>query len=200
MPSPSSTPSTSPQTTFSHTSLFIKPAEKTVSANVNTIALENIKTILKDPAIELEGTLKEIVLNINNTSMAFAEFGSLFLQEFPFNSFDPDFTLAIFYDKNGVWPVVIAKLKDDTQNLILTKSSLQPIIEEGSTGTITQLFLQDPGIPTPSFLDGGVGDITKEIRYHKYDGQNSLNYGWLGNKFIIATSYAALKATITHLQ
>lgn len=193
-------PKPTPRPTFTHTSFFRKPADKTASATFSAITLENIRATLASFSKETPNTLQEVVLNLDNQPIPLSSFGDFFFVGFPYESFSEDYTLGLYYDETGTWPFLIMRLKGETQNIVLLKEKIQQIIEQDSQFTVTQLYIKDPGTPTPSFLDGGVGNITKEVRYRRFEGPNSLNYAWFNDNLIVATSYATLKEVINRLQ
>ncbi|MBI5153037.1 MAG: hypothetical protein HZA36_01065 [Parcubacteria group bacterium] len=196
------TPPTPTTQQSSHASLLKKPADKTISSNIESLTFQDIKKIYASLVNEQAGTLEEIIPSFNTTSIALKNFGALFLVSFPFNLFEDDFTLLAYHDAKGVWSVVILKLKPNTenQNIALTKADIQRIVEQDSQISITQLFAEDPGAPTSNFINGGVPNSQAEVRYRTFENGNVLNYGWLDDKLIISTSYAGLKEVIVRLQ
>ncbi|MBI5420795.1 MAG: hypothetical protein HZA35_00550 [Parcubacteria group bacterium] len=190
------------QPPMTHTSFLAKPANKVFSGDIGSLAIENIKALATPLTKEEQGTLDEVVPNVNTKNIPLKDFSALFLTSFPFDLFLDDFTLLTYHDTKGVWPVVIFKLRPnaENQNLILTKANIKRTIEQDSQTSITQLFTADPGAPTSNFIDGKVPNSPAEIRYRTFENGVALDYGWLGDKLIIATSYQALKETIVRLQ
>jgi len=185
-----------------HTSFLVKPADKTISSNIKSLSFQEIKNIFASLTKENAGALEEIVPSLNTTNIALKDFGALFLVSFPFSLFENDFTLLAYHDTTNISPVIIFKLKPNTenQNIALIKTDIQRIIEQDSQTSITQLFIEDPGIPTSNFINGGVPNSTAEIRYRTFENNSVFDYGWLGDKLIFTTSYAALKETVARLQ
>jgi len=185
-----------------HTSFLVKPADKTISSNIESLSFQEIKNIFTALVKEKAGVLEEIVPSLNTTNIALKDFGALFLVSFPFDLFENDFTLLAYHDTTNISPVIIFKLKQDTenQNIALIKTDIQRIIEQDSQTSITQLFIEDPDIPTSNFINGGVPNSTAEIRYRTFENNSVFDYGWLGDKLIFTTSYAALKETVARLQ
>jgi len=185
-----------------HRSFLVKPADKTISSTVESLSFQEIKNIFASLAKETQGTTEEIIPNFNTTNIALKDFGALFLVSFPFDLFEDDFTLLAYHDTTNVSPIIIFKLKQDTenQNIALIKTDIRRIIEQDSQISTTELFAEHPGIPTSNFIDGKVPNSTAEIRYRTFENNAVFDYGWLGDKLIFTTSYAALKEAVTRLQ
>jgi len=187
-----------------HSSLFISPAEVLASLNiVGSTTLVSVRDVLVSESNNKPSTetaLKEIALSNDGGQLVFADAMSLFLPELTAielsSFFQEDFTSAIFYDKNGSWFGVVAKLKDgvdvDAAKTLMTK--LEP-----SSG-LANLYIQNPGTKVGStFKDGKANNVSTRYMSFSVTGA-SLNYGWTPNNlFVLSTSYNGIKAMLTKL-
>lgn len=187
------------QSAPTHTSLLHIPADKAISINLPSLDAQAVTSALSNLPAETPGTLEEITLNMNGVPVPFASFAGLYLKNVPLDIFGSDMSLELYHDASGVWPVVVTTFSTSTPNAVLEQSSIRQAIEQDSQSTITQLFLNNPGAPRGNFLDGSIPGVATQLRYRVFQGSVSLDYGWIGDKFVVATSYAALKEVAARL-
>lgn len=187
-----------------HKTFFVIPAEKT----------ETLKITSADTALSLRaaldgmgkdvaapGSAKEVlVVKEDDSPESFARTASMLVPELPEEAtlktiFRDDFTLALYFDANGAWPVYIAQLQTGT-NLLDAQAALAGFERSPN---LANLYPTDPGAKsTETFNDGSVSG--KPTRYLPFTKQGaSLNYGWLDNFLVISTSYDALKDAVRRL-
>ncbi len=188
-----------------HISLLVpNPADSSINLNVvGSTTLASVRDLLiaesnNKPASQTY--LKEVVLSNEGGQLVFADSLPLFLPEItsaeltPF--FEDDFTSVIFYDANGSWFGLIAKLKNGAD--VAVAKTLMAKIE--SSASLTNLYIQNPGTKIgSSFKDGKANNLpTRYISFSKTGA--SLNYGWTANNlFVLSTSYNGMKAMLTKL-
>ena len=192
---------TTPPAVFEpHKSFFVIAAEKTEALKVTpadtALSLRAALDILGTDAVAT-GTAKETLVNKEDGSPeSFARVTALLVPELSEatlkNSFEDDFTMALYFDAAGAWPVYIAKLRAGT-NLLDAQAALAGF--EGSPN-LANLYTTDPGAKgAETFKDGSVGG--KPTRYLPFVKQGaSLNYGWFDNFLMISTSYDAVKDAV----
>lgn len=145
------------------------------------------------------GTLTEITFSNASGQIPSSEMMPALLPEMTSeiinNLFEKDFTAALYYDANGVWPAYILKLKLEA-NIVEAQSIMKNL--ELSLN-LSNLFLTAPGTPNAAgFKDGKVNEFSS--RYLTFSNKNAaLNLVWSGDKFIISTSYNGLKKLLTNL-
>ena len=139
----------------------------------------------------------ELQIQKDNQQINFSEFFSSFFSQFTSEAlsekFKNDFTAFVYTDKDSnAWPGYIAKLKP-TANLFESQSLIQQI---ESSFNFSNIFIEDEGtISSGGFLDGQVNSIpTRYITFS--NSKAAIDYMWLGDYFIISTSYPGLKAVV----
>ena len=182
-----------------HQSL-LKSSDAEVSAQLESIDATSIAAALqKEAANQLTaGSLTEITLNDANGLIPSSKILSALLPDMPEsikNLFEDDFTAALYYDANGVWPAYISKLKLEA-NIIEAQTVTKNL--EISSG-LANLFLSDPGIQNSAgFKDGKVNDLSS--RYLTFSKKGAaINLVWINDKFIISASYNGLKKILNNL-
>lgn len=111
------------------------------------------------------------------------------------NLFEDDFTTALYYDANGVWPVYILKISAESSLV-----EAQPVITSlEASPTLSNLFLSAPGTPSATgFKSGKINTLdTRYLTFSKTGA--SLNIAWSGNKLLLSTSYNGLKKALSSL-
>jgi hypothetical protein len=189
-----------------HATLLTTPADSVVSLILPTstpVSLISLKEALSAEAANKPSTavaLKEVALSNQDGQLVFADTLSAFLPAFTSVElaplFEDDFTGVIFYDDNGTWFGMIAKLKDGA-DLAAAKASINKL--EKFTDLVN-LYIQDPGtMAAAGFKDGKANSVvTRYVGFSKTGA--SLNYGWTGNNLlVISTSYNGAKAMLTKL-
>lgn len=170
-----------------------------LSAPVTLSAIRDLLTAeANNPPAEI--TSEETVLSDENGQLVFAELLPMFLPEFTAAELSPlfeeDFTNVIFYDQNGAWLGMIAKLKEGTS--LETAKILMAKLEKSDN--LPNLYLQNPGAKsTAGFKDGKANNqATRYLPFTKIGA--SLNYGWIkDNLFVLSASYNGIKAIFTNL-
>ncbi len=110
------------------------------------------------------------------------------------NLFADDFTTALYYDANGVWPVYIL-----TANAGQLPQAQAMATSLESSNALANLFLSNPGAQNAAgFKSGKVGTLnTRYLTFNKTGA--SLNIAWSGSNLILSTSYNGLKKTLSSL-
>ena len=119
------------------------------SVQLSSADLVSLKTTLQQEAQKSmpAGSLMEINLSDANGQIPASSIISSLLSELSAdtvkNLFQDDFTTALFYDANGVWPAYILKLNANSSPV--DAQSVISGIE--SSADLSNLFLADPGTP-----------------------------------------------------
>ncbi|MDD5430746.1 MAG: hypothetical protein PHP03_00750 [Candidatus Pacebacteria bacterium] len=197
-PVATTTPPEAPPVLAPHVSLFKTPADSQMPVNLTELTAAAIKTGLSSQnGMEATSTIKEIAISDTNGQVDFIQYMPLLISSFSTTTlssyFESDFTNFVFYDKNGAWYGLVAKLKTDA-NLEQAKTLMAKI--EKATD-LKNLFILDPGTKSTAGFKAG----TAGFRYLSYSKTGaSLNYGWTtDNLFVISTSYNGLKSAMTKL-
>ena len=110
------------------------------------------------------------------------------------NLFEEDYTIALYRDSNGIWPVYLLKLSAKASPV----EAQTEISKLESSSDLTNLFLSDPGTPDAGFKSGQVAELT--TRYLTYSQKGAgLNIAWSKNTLIVSTSYNGLKKAAGNL-
>ncbi|MDD5547720.1 MAG: hypothetical protein PHN74_02380 [Candidatus Pacebacteria bacterium] len=183
-----------------HQTLFTVEPDAKKNVELITVTLASIKSALtSESAIKLTATtgLKEMIVFGPNGQINFSETLPLFLTEFASTTlsqyFLEDFTTFLYYDKSGVWPGIVAKVKDSA-NVANAKTEIAKL---ETSAALSSFYLTAPGTAdVAGFKDGATG-----ARYLKYSATGaSLNYNWVKtNVLVISTSYNGFKAALTKL-
>jgi hypothetical protein len=184
-----------------HYSFFTVPAEKSevMKLTASDTAL-SIRAALMEMAKDVmaTGTIKEIAVEKEDGSPeAFSRVISLLVPELNEtalqNVFQSDFTLAIYFDANGAWPIYIARLKEGA-NLLDAQASYAGLEQSQN---LFNLYLTDPG-ERGTWKDGNAGG--RPTRYLTFAQKGaSLNYGWVNDFLVISTSYEGMKTAVMRL-
>lgn len=187
-----------------HISLLVSPADSLVSlalsASTSMVSIKELLTAEAANKSEAATALKEAALSDLGGQLVFADILPMFLPAFASVElaplFEEDFTNVIFYDSNGAWPGMVAKLKEGAD--IAAAKTLMAKLE--TSADLANLYLQDPGVAAAAgFKDGKANNLA--LRYLSFSKTGaSLNYGWTGNNLlVISTSYNGVKAMLTKL-
>lgn len=184
-----------------HESL-LSSVDSVVSVSVATPDLSVMKSALSaEAAKELpSGSLIETTLNDSKGQLALSSILPMMLPEFSpevvKSVFAEDFTVALYRDANGVWPIYVMKLSLEAS--IIEAQSIMNDLEK-SAG-LANFFLKSPGTASSAgFKSGKAGDaLTRYITFSQ--GGAALNTAWVNDKFIISTSYNGLKKVLTNLK
>lgn len=183
-----------------HVSLLSSP---TSASNVQLAAV-NLSSLLSALQLEAQkpqpaGSLVEIILSDANGQVSSSGALASWLPdraETLQNIFEEDFTTALYYDNDGVWPIYIFNLSLDSSPVEAKTATM--MLE--SSGALTNLFAFPPGNANAAgFRDGQANGLS--TRYLTYSQRGAaLNLAWSGDRFIISTSYNGLKQALTNLR
>ncbi len=183
-----------------HQSLLKSSDEIATVLLASTDALSITEALQKEAVKQFPaGTLAEITFSNANGQVPSSEMISALLPgmlpETIKSLFEDDFTTALYYDANGVWPAYILKLKLEAN--IVEAQTIMKSLELSSS--LSNLFLAAPGTPNAAgFKDGKVNNLSS--RYLTFSNKNAaLNLVWSSDKFVISTSYNGLKKLLTNL-
>ncbi|MBU4348376.1 hypothetical protein KJ671_02685 [Patescibacteria group bacterium] len=171
---------------------------------VASTSLSSIRDLLISEAEnkpETEVSLKEVILSDEGGQLVFSSIFPMFLSEFSSEElellFEEDFTSVLFYDENGIWLGIIAKIKEGAD-----VASIQTLITDKieSSDNLSNLYISNPGSQSVAgFKDGSANE--QSTRYIAFGETGAaLNYGWTeDNLLIISTSYNGIKSIYTKL-
>ena len=195
--SPAPTPSAG---FITHQSLLKTPAESQASVFLDTLYSDLLKqSLINEAGNRPAGTnvLKEVLLSGTTGQLSFSDVFPLLVPEFSqfelANLFEEDFTTLLFYDADGVWPAWVAKLKAGA-NLSGAKTLLTRI----ESANLSGLYLNSPGSAAGGFKSGQVSGVSTRYQAFTLKGA-SFNYAWVGDKFVISTSFNGLKNILPKL-
>ena len=190
-PSVSTIPAATAPQKVEHKSLFVIQTTGISNVSVSPMDLLGISVALQSAAaVRLaEGSIKEIaILDQNNSQISYSEFLAQFLSGADKTQleqwFENDFSAYLYYDRNGVWPGYVAKIKRNP--------SLQTSLENPSN--VANFYLAPLRTLTP-FKDGKINNYATRYASGSQVGA-AFNYGIFGDYFVISTSYDGLKAAI----
>jgi hypothetical protein len=188
--------------TFIHESFFSGQTDAEVGVRVDEISLAGIK-----------GGMAPVVANVLASGNTLTEFyvvagggdmdqpvtseellGVVLPDLILATPLEDDFTGFLYGDGTSVWSGYVFALDKTAEDKDLLKSILGEDLEASSS--LNNFFLNDPGLPSATVFKNGsaVGELTS-TRYLPYTATGaSLNYGWKGDRLVISTSYAGLKA------
>ena len=189
-----------PETPKPHQSLLKSP-NATTSIEIPTIDLISLVGAMQQEAQESlpADTLKEILLTTGKIQVQSSAALSVLLPDLDTEKtkdlFENDFTIALYSDANGTWPIYIFKLSLES-SIVEAQATVKEF--EKSSG-LANFFLAAPGTPNSAgFKDGKINEIS--TRYLTYSNKGAgLNLAWAGDKFIISASYNGLKKTLGNL-
>lgn len=174
-----------------HISPFVIQATEVVGIRLPQINFLNISLALQAEAAKrlADGSIKEIaVLDQNDSQISYSDFLVQFLSDADKTQldqwFEKDFAAYLYYDRNGVWPGYIAKIKRNP--------SLQSVLENASNAA--NFYLVTPGTFSV-FKDGKINNYATRYAAGSRAGA-AFNYGIFKDYFVISASYDGLKATI----
>jgi hypothetical protein len=186
---------------FVHESFFSGPTNSEVEIELDEMGLSAIRSALTSAAtnaITLDNTLTEFYVTTGGGAsqpVVADEFLGAILPDLALATpLEEDFTGFLYNDGTNVWPGYIFALDKLADDKDLLKSILGKDLE--GSGSLSGFFLNDPSAPTATaFKSGAVTGELTGIRYLPYTASGaSLNYGWKGDRLVISTSYAGLKA------
>jgi len=166
------------------------PDMATIKSALNTEATKELPS----------GSLIEATLSDSNGQIALSSILPMLVPEFSSetvkNIFADDFTVALYYDANGVWPIYVMKLSMEA-SIVEAQSAMNEL--EKSSG-LANFFLKSPGIAdSAGFKSGKANDVP--ARYLNFSQKGAaIDLAWVNDKFIISTSYNGLKKALTNLK
>ncbi|MDO8751985.1 MAG: hypothetical protein Q7J22_00305 [Candidatus Wolfebacteria bacterium] len=187
-----------PPTPAGHVSFLSTPADITSQVTLEAPSAEALRTALGFTTVQVPA-LKEVVLKKSGGEVyEFPEIGSALLPEFFAENVTSllalDFTLVVYTDSKGSWPVYI--LEGSSADLSFIKERLAGI-EAAGVATLGNLFLSSPG-GSGVWKDGSV--LGTPGRYLTFTQAGaSLNYVWVGNRLVLGTSYSATQEAVRRL-
>ncbi len=183
-----------------HESLLSNPAA-TSTAQLDSVNLTSLLAALQTEAqtSRPSGSLVELILSGENGQISASEALASWLPdraETLQNVFEDDFTTALYYDSDGVWPVYIFNLSLDSSPVEAQSATLT--LE--SSGALTNLFVNPPGDPNAAGFRAGQANGLS-TRYLTYSQRGAaLNLAWSGDRFIISTSYNGLRQALNNIR
>lgn len=182
-----------------HQSFFTIPADLGATVQLSGLTLNSWRQAINieaDNKPSGDNILKEIVLSVNGSQPSFSYFLPVIFEDFSSGElsqfFAEDFTTFLFYDKNGVWPGFIAKLKEGAD---LTKAKIL-ISKLEDSSTLINLYLTSVGAPSSAGFKTG----NYNARYITFpDSSAALDYAWANNYLVISASYSGFKVALAKL-
>ncbi|MEK7464586.1 MAG: hypothetical protein AAB617_02295 [Patescibacteria group bacterium] len=181
------------ETIPAHVSLFKSPADLMVEIKLPTSNLTGLQNSVPFETAEV-AVLKEIKLANADGNLLSLSGLMKFLMPDVFNqdllkSFEPDFTMFVYSDSKGAWPGYVLSLGKDA---VLADVQAKATAIEGVG--LNNVFLSDPG--QASTWKNGASN-----RYLSYSQSGAgINYGWVGNNLVIATSYSGFQEAAKRLK
>lgn len=204
IPEPEQVPVIAPVVLKPHVSLLVSAADSvaslTLSASTSLVSIKELLTAESANKPETATALKEVALSDQGGQLVFSDTLPMFLTAFTSIElaplFDEDFTSVIFYDSNGAWPGMVAKLKDGAD--AAAAKTLMAKLE--TSADLKNLYIGDPGTPAVAgFKAGSANNLALKYLSFSKTGA-SLNYGWTSNNLlVVSTSYNGVKAILTKL-
>lgn len=201
VPAPQEEQSSQPQGKVSHVSLF-KKSVASEAVTLSRLGITEIQALLSATAPIEEKAIKEIVFrDSENTFISFQNFvKTLWSDVFTENllsSFNADYTLFTYRDRDGVWPGFVVRLAaSDTA----TVSNFNAEFEKASPNILQTFYPSSPGTGSV-WKQGKTGTI--QNRYLVYTNGAftvSLNYAWInGTTLVVGASYDSFKAALNNL-
>ena len=177
-----------------HISPFVIQPAETSKINLSQVTFLDISLALQTEAAKkiADGSIKEIaILDQNDSQVSYEDFIAQFLTGADKKQldqwFENDFAAYLYYDRNGVWPGYIAKIKRNP--------SLQSVLENASN--VANFYLITPGTLS-AFKDGKVNNYVTRYATGSRAGA-AFNYGIFKDYFVISASFDGLKAAVKSL-
>ncbi|MDD5710995.1 MAG: hypothetical protein PHV43_02770 [Candidatus Colwellbacteria bacterium] len=185
---------------FVHASFLSGPADAQMEVVVNEMSLVSIRGNLTSAAagaLVAGNTLTEFNIvtgDMGQPATSEEFFGAMLPDLILATPLEDDFTGFLYSDGTKVWSGYIFAVDQTAEDKDLIKQILGEDLE--ASGALGNLFLNDPGAPSAAaFSNGSVLGELAGVRYLPYTADGaSLNYGWKGDRLVISTSYAGLKA------
>jgi hypothetical protein len=181
---------------LTHQSYFvIAPTIPAAPVSLVNLTSADVSTAVKAVSSDNQtaGILKEITFSLSGNVLESQAFLGAVLPEMDklvIDNFEKDFTGFVYYDKNGVWPGYVYRLKQDAK-IDDVKLAIKAIEKLPS---LTNFYLVSPGKPKAGEFKDGALINNNPVRYFAYSLPGaSLNYGWIGSNLLISTSYLGYK-------
>lgn len=197
---PTSTPA--PATTtpaLIHKSFFAIPAAQTIPVSFNPVdGILGLKTALVTaiPSNATSGLYEAVVSDKSGNALSSSVILPIITSSAPSSSvatyFQPDFTLFLYKDAQGIWPGYILALSS-TSSMNLVQALLTKV---ESAADLANFYLSDPGT-FAAFKDGKLG--TYLTRYAVSANKDAFNYGFFGSYLVLSDSYNGMKAAVADL-
>ncbi|OGG41274.1 hypothetical protein A3A21_03920 [Candidatus Jorgensenbacteria bacterium RIFCSPLOWO2_01_FULL_45_25b] len=197
-PAPTSAQQPSLPTRPSHVSYLISSLGAGTPVTLGSLSLNSIRSALGFGTASTP-SLKEVLLQTSQGSVLFPSLAKLispelFTEEL-LSYFETDFTLAIYTNAQGSWPVYVLKALSAGDS-VLAKQDVSRI-ETVNAATLGNFFLTSPG-GTGMWQDGKV--IGTSGRYTTFTQSGAaLNYVWFDSYLLIGTNYSAIQETAKKL-
>lgn len=182
-----------------HFSFLSTPADMTSQVTLEVPSAGALREALGFTTVQVP-SLKEVVLKKSDGIVyEFPEIGGALLPEFFTEDITSllalDFTLVVYTDSKGSWPVYI--MEASSGDLTLIKERVAGI-EAAGAAALGNLYLSSPG-GTGAWKDGSV--LGTSGRYLTFTQAGaSLNYAWVRNRLVLGTSYAATQEAVRRLR
>ncbi|MCL5733051.1 MAG: hypothetical protein M1334_00055 [Patescibacteria group bacterium] len=209
-PAPAAVPISTPAApSLIHQSFFKTPADQTVSLSFDpTAGLLGYKTALATviPSNATSGLYEVVVKDNSGNSLGASTILPIITSSISSSSiatdFQPDITVFLYKDSNGIWPGYILALNSTTSASTSTSATSSMAVVKASMASLESaadlpnFYLADSGT-FGAFKDGKLG--TQATRYAVSTNKDAFNYGFFGNYLVLSDSYNGLKAAVTHL-
>ncbi len=197
----------------SHTSVFIKPADKMAEKVLNeNKASALISLIIQEAQVpESENIFKEIVFRKDDgvSLVLFKDFISLMMPQINIIAaqlgtdtnelFENNFSFFLFYDPKVTQMGYAVKMKKD--KYLAVANLMSEVEKEDIVAVLKNHFLIDAGEKIGSFKTGKIGPV--ETRYQPFQNAGlAFNYAFWREKdlFIVTTSRDAINQIILHMR
>ncbi len=181
-----------------HKSLLKTAADLSEDIKLQDLSVSGIRSAISFSTADVP-SLKEIVLrNAEDNALSFAQVaGALSPQVFnddTIKMFEADFTLLIYTDQKGSWPVYILK-----SPVGVRAADVEPKIKglETAEGGVKNFYLIDPGT-VGTWKSGSVSGVATRYVTFPQSGAG-FNYGRTGQTWILSSSYNAFKESLSRL-
>ncbi len=199
VPTSTSAPATTTIPALIHKSFFKIPASQNIQVSFSLAdGILGLKTALVTaiPSNATSGIYEVALSDKSGNALSASDVLPIITSSMSSSSitagFQPDFTLFLYKDNQGVWPGYIL-----SANSTSSMSAAQALaVKLESTTDLANFYLADPG-SFGVFKDGKLG--TYSTRYAVSANKDALNYGFFGNYLIISDSYNGLKAAVANL-
>ncbi len=182
-----------------HTSFLVTPADLTSQVTLESPSAEALRTSLGFTTAQVP-SLKEVVLKKSDgETYELPEIGAALLPEFFTENVTSllalDFTLVVYTDSKGSWPVYILEASSAELSFIQQRFAG---IETAGVAALGNLYLSSPG-GSGTWKDGSV--LGAPGRYLQFTQNGaSLNYVWVGNRLVLGTNYNATQEAVRRLR